>query len=151
MKREELGLEESLNKIVLIDSNIFLEIELAESHANACKQFLRRVRDGSVKSAITDFHVDSIVIIMENYGKSWRDIALFLASLLRYRGLMIYPLSLGTRIKSTFVMRDYGLDYDDALAVQALKELSTKVIISYDEDFDSVDWVKRCTPEELIQ
>jgi len=48
-------------------------------------------------------------------------------------------------------MRDYGLDYDDALAVQALKELSTKVIISYDEDFDSVDWVKRCTPEELIQ
>ena len=88
---------------------------------------------------------------MENYGENWRDIALFLAPLPRYRGLMIYPLSLGTRIKSTFVMRDYGLDYDDALAVQALKELSTKVIISYDEDFDSVDWVKRCTPEELIQ
>jgi len=45
-------------------------------------------------------------------------------------------------------MRDYGLDYDDALAVQVLKDLSTSVIISHDEDFDSVDWIKRCVPEE---
>ncbi|MEM1674069.1 MAG: PIN domain-containing protein [Candidatus Bathyarchaeia archaeon] len=87
---------------------------------------------------------------MENYGKSWKDIALFLASLLRYKGLIIHPVGLSARIKSTTLMRDYGLDYDDALAVQALKDLSTSVIISYDEDFDSVDWIKRYVPEEVI-
>ncbi|MBS7649072.1 MAG: PIN domain-containing protein [Candidatus Bathyarchaeia archaeon] len=150
MKPEKSGRGKPLDKVVLIDSNIFLEVELAESHADACKQFLRKVRDGLIKSAITDFHIDSIAIVMENYGKSWRDIALFLASLLRYKGLMIYPVGLGARIKSTSIMRDYGLDYDDALAAQALKDLSTSVMISYDEDFDLVNWIKRYTPEELI-
>ncbi|MEM2578500.1 MAG: type II toxin-antitoxin system VapC family toxin [Candidatus Bathyarchaeia archaeon] len=150
MRPERLGQEKLLDKVVLIDSNVFLEVELAESHADACKQFLGKVRDGSIKSAITDFHIDSIVIVMENYGKSWKDIALFLASLLRYKGLIIHPVGLSARIKSTTLMRDYGLDYDDALAVQALKDLSTSVIISYDEDFDSVDWIKRYVPEEVI-
>jgi len=150
MRPERSEQEKLLDKVVLIDSNVFLEVELAESHANACKQFLRRVRDGSIRSAITDFHVDSIVIVMENYGKGWKDIAIFLASLLRYKGLIIYPVSLSTRIKSTTLMKDYGLDYDDALAVQVLKDLSTSVIISYDEDFDSVNWIKRYVPEEVI-
>jgi predicted nucleic acid-binding protein len=125
-------------------------LELAEQHAEACKRLLSKVRDGLVKSAVTDFHVDSVVVVMENYGKSWKDIALFLASLLRYKGLRVYPVGLVGRIKATRVMRDYGLDFDDALAVQALRELSIATIVSYDDDFDAVEWVKRHTPEDLL-
>jgi len=150
MKPEKLGREKILSNVVLIDSNIFLEVELAESHADACKRFLGKVRDGLIKSAITDFHIDSIVIVMENYGKGWKDIALFLVSLLRYKGLRIHTMGLSGRIKSTLIMRDYGLDFDDALAVQALKDLSTNVIVSYDEDFDSINWIKRYIPEKLV-
>ncbi|MEM2784142.1 MAG: hypothetical protein QXF09_04885, partial [Nitrososphaerota archaeon] len=58
---------------LLLDSNIFLEIELAEQHAEACKLFLSKVRDGFIKSVITDFHVDSIITVMENYGKGWKE------------------------------------------------------------------------------
>jgi len=150
MKPEKLGQEKILSNVVLIDSNIFLEVELAESHADACKRFLGKVRDGLIKSAITDFHIDSIVIVMENYGKRWKDIALFLVSLLRYKGLRIHTMGLSGHIKSTLIMRDYGLDFNDALAVQALKDLSTNVIVSYDEDFDSINWIKRYIPEELV-
>ncbi|MEM1914658.1 MAG: hypothetical protein QXG90_03320 [Candidatus Nezhaarchaeales archaeon] len=42
--------------------------------------------DGFIKSAITDSHADSIVIVVEDYGKSWKNMATFLASLLRLRG-----------------------------------------------------------------
>jgi len=133
---------------MLLVSNIFLEVELAEQHAEACKRFLNKVRDGIIKSAITDFHVDSIVI--ENYNKSWKELALFLASLFRYKGLRIHQMGLGSRVKATSFMKDYGLDFDDALAVQALKELSIDTIVSYDDDFDSVDWIKRKIPETLI-
>ncbi|MEM2416904.1 MAG: hypothetical protein QW755_06505 [Nitrososphaerota archaeon] len=59
-------------------------------------------------------------------------------------------MGLSGRIKATYFMRDYGLDFDDALAIQALKELSIDTIVSYDDDFDSVQWVKRRTPEELL-
>lgn len=135
---------------MLLDSNVFLEVELAEEHGRACKRLLGRIRDGAIRAAITDFHVDSVVVVMESYGKGWKDVALFLISLLRYKGLMVYPLGLGDRIRATSFMRDYGLDFDDALAVQALKELSMETIVSYDDDFDSVEWVKRRTPEDLI-
>jgi len=54
---------------------------------------------------------------MENYGKGWRDIALFLASLLRYKGLTVYSMSLGSRIRATSLMKNYGLYFDDAFAV----------------------------------
>ncbi|MGQ9597537.1 MAG: hypothetical protein ACUVQY_04295 [Thermoproteota archaeon] len=29
-----------------------------------------------LKAAITGFHVDSIVVVMENYVKSWKEVAL---------------------------------------------------------------------------
>jgi len=150
MKLEKSGLKKLSGTEVLLDANIFLEAELAEIHGPACKQLLEKLRDGEIKAAITDFHVDSIVIVMEKYGKRWSEISLFLASLLRYRGLKVYPLSLVSRIKATSFMKEYGLNFDDALAVQALKELSTNIIISYDKDFNSIEWIKRRTPEELL-
>ncbi len=136
---------------VLIDANIFLEVELAQEHAEACKRFLAKVKDGLVRAAITDFHVDSIALVMENYGKGWKDLAIFLASLFLYKGLVIYPIGMGGRLRATHLMRDYGLDFDDALALQAMKDLSIETLVSYDRDFDSVDWVKRVTPEELMK
>lgn len=104
-----------MNTVMLLDSNIFLEVELAEQHAEACRHLLDKVRDGVVKSAITDFHVDSIVVVMENYGKGWSNIAPFLASPLHYKGLTVY-MNLGSRIRASSHMKDYGLDFDDALA-----------------------------------
>jgi len=65
---------------MLLDSNIFLEVELAENHTNACKKLLRKVRDCVIKAAITDFHIDSILVVMEHYSESWKDLAIFLAS-----------------------------------------------------------------------
>lgn len=150
MRRVKPEREKPLSTELLLDSNVFLEVQLAEQHAEACKLLLGRIRDGLIRSAITDFHVDSIVTVMENYGKGWKDLAVFLASLLRYKGLRIHPMGLGGRIKAAHIMRDYGLDFDDALAVQALKELSINTIVSYDNDFDTVQWVKRRTPEELL-
>ena len=135
---------------MLLDSNVFLEAALPEEHGRACKQLLERLRDVVVKAAITDFHIDTIVIVMENYGKGWKEVALFLASLLRYKGLKVYPLGLVSRIRATSFMKDYGLNFDDALAVQALKELSTDTIVSYDDDFDSVEGVKRRIPEDML-
>jgi len=150
MKPERSGSRRLWSTEVLLDANIFLEAELAEMHGEACKQLLEKVRDGDIKAAITDFHVDSVVVVMEKYGSGWSEIGLFLVSLLRYRGLRVYPLSLVSRIKATSFMKDYGLNFDDALAVQALKELSVSTIVSYDDDFNSIEWVKRRTPEDLL-
>ena len=150
MRRGKSGPGRRWSIEVLIDANIFLEVELAQEHAEACREFLARVRDGLIRAAITDFHVDSVVLVMENYGKGWKDLAVFLASLFLYKGLMIYPVGMGGRLKAVHLMRDYGLDFDDALALQAMRELAIRTLVSYDRDFDSVDWVRRVTPESLV-
>lgn len=135
---------------MFIDSNIFLEVELAQKHGEASKKFLKMVQTGKVKAYTTDFHLDNVIIVMENYGKSWREIAIFLASLLQYRGLTIYPLMIYGKIKATEIMREENLDFDDSLAVYVVKKLNLKTVVSYDSDFDKVRWLERKVPEDLV-
>lgn len=150
MKRGGLGRRRPSNAEILLDSNVFLEVELAGEHAKACKALLRMIERGELRAVITDFHVDSIVVIMERYGAGWEGIYRFLVSLLLYRGLRVHSPGLAGRIRAARYMREYGLDFDDALALQVMEELSIDTIVSYDKHFDSVEWVKRNTPEELL-
>jgi len=53
------------------------------------------------------------------------------------------------KIKATEIMRDEGLDYDDALAAYVIKKLDLGVIVSYDSHFDKVSWLERKTPEDF--
>ncbi len=135
---------------MFIDSNIFLEVELAQEHGEAAKSFLRKVQTGSLNAYTSEFHVDNVVIVMENYGATWRDIAIFLTSLIQYRGLTIYPLTVYDKIKATELMRDWNLDYDDALAAYIAKKLGLKIVVSYDTDFDKIPWLERLTPEDFL-
>lgn len=137
--------------MILLDSNIFLEVEALGSRKEVCKKLLAEVKDGHLESSITDFHVDSIAIVMENHGKKWKDVATFLNSLHQYEGLRIHKLNLANKIRATSYMRENKLDFDDALAAQALEELSTRTISSYDDDFDSVDWIERKTPRDILE
>ena len=134
---------------MLLDANIFLEAQLAQQHAGPCELLLAKVRDGKARAIVTDFHIDSVVVVMENCGRGPREVVTFLASLVLYKGLTIYRLGLYDRIKAALAMRDLHLDYDDALALQASRQCSVNRIISYDEHFDSVNSIRRVVPEDL--
>lgn len=136
---------------MFIDSNIFLEVQLAQEHSEASKKFLKMVQNGRLNAYITNFHIDNIVIVMENYKKSWKDIAIFLTSLLQYKGLTIYPLMIYDKIKATEIMRDEKLGFDDALAAYVARKFNLKIIVSYDSHFDKVHWLKRKTPEDFLK
>jgi predicted nucleic acid-binding protein len=105
---------------------------------------------GVLEGLLVDFAIDTIVIVMENYGKGMNEIRTFLSSLMGYKGLSIYFSSLIDRIIATKHMRDHGLDFDDALTLQAMKENGINKIISYDKDFEKVPFVKRVQPESLL-
>ncbi|RLG72287.1 MAG: hypothetical protein DRO11_02565 [Methanobacteriota archaeon] len=69
MKPKRSGLGKPSNIEALLDANIILEAELAEEHGEACKDLLERIRNGEARTAITGFHIDSIVIVTESCGK----------------------------------------------------------------------------------
>jgi predicted nucleic acid-binding protein len=110
---------------------------------------LRKFQRGEFEGIVLDFAVDTIVIVMENYGKRWSTIRKFLSSLLGYKGLHIYFSSLLDRITATDHMKKFGLDFDDAMTYQAMMANEISNIISYDGDFDVVPKIRRVLPESV--
>jgi predicted nucleic acid-binding protein len=51
--------------MLLIDTNIFLEVMLAQAKRRACVEFLNAVKTGELKAAVTDFSLYSIMIILD--------------------------------------------------------------------------------------
>lgn len=149
MRSDELGQEKLSNQSCFIDSNIFLELELDQKRAFECEKFLDKVRKSLIKATTTCFHVDSILLIMENYGKEPSELRTFLFSLLGYKGLKILSLSLLDRILATKYMKKLGLDLDDAIAYCVMKKLHINRIVSYDKHFDSLTDITRLEPSQF--
>jgi len=128
---------------------VFLELELDRERADECEVFLNKVKSGLLKAVTTGFHIDRILIIMENYGKSPSDLKTFLSSLLSYKGLEVYLLSILDRISATRWMDELKLDLDDAIAYHVMKRLNIDTIVSYDRHFDSIKDITRLEPSQL--
>lgn len=139
-----------VNEVCFIDANVFLELLLGQKRADECETFLRKVERGLLRAATTDFHIDTVLIVMENYGKGPRELKLFLSSLLGYRGLEVYFLSLADRIAATRHMEELGLDLDDALLYQAMMKLGSSKVVSYDRHLDRITGIARLEPAELV-
>jgi hypothetical protein len=133
-----------------IDANIFLELQLDKQRADHCELFLRKVQKGLLKAVTTDFHIDTVIIIMERYDKSPANLRLFISSLTGFEGLKIYFLSLTDRLRATKHMEEFKLDFDDALAYQTMKKLNISNIVSYDKHFDSIPNIARKEPAQLV-
>lgn len=130
---------------MLIDANIFLEVQLNQKKAPKASEILETVSKNEIRGYITDFTIDSIIIIMEHYEISPIEIKRFLVSLLAYKGLEFYQLSIYDKINATELMTALKLDFDDACMYQAMKVLNIDKIASFDSDFDRVPSISRVT------
>jgi len=135
----------------MVDTNIFLETELKQERGSYCKAFLNKLKRGEMNGLTTDFIIDAIAIVMEDYGKTWAEIRRFLVSLTRYRSLRIYSLSLVDRIMATEFMKLHNLDFDDGTTYQAMRACNLSQIVSYDNHFDNMPDIRRVTPEEIVK
>lgn len=128
---------------MLIDANIFLEVQLNQEKAQEASEILEAVSNNIIQGYITDFTIDSIVIIMEHYNKSPAEIKRFLVSLLAYEALDFYQLSIFDKIKATEYMSSIPLDFDDACMYQAMQVLKIDILASFDNDFDRIPNIRR--------
>jgi len=127
----------------LIDANIFLEIELKQKRLHECKAYLKKVRDGEIDAITTNFIVDTVSILMDESGCDPAEIRMFNLSLLKYKGLGIYDLTMTDRIAATERMKQFKLDLDDATAYAAMMSMGIAEIVSMDKHFDKIPDIKR--------
>lgn len=130
---------------MLIDTNIFLEVQLNQERATQATKILKAISVNKVQGYITDYTIDSVIIIMEHYDKSPDEIKRFLLSLLGYKGLEFYQLSIYDKIEATEHMKLKNLDFDDACMYQAMNVLKVDQIASFDADFDKIPEIERIT------
>ncbi|HUI00479.1 MAG TPA: type II toxin-antitoxin system VapC family toxin [Nitrososphaerales archaeon] len=135
---------------LLVDANIFLELELGQSKSAECKGFLSKVANGRLKAATTDFILDSVAVVMEDRESPASDIRKFFASLILYKGLLVHNLDLKGRILATEEMDGNELDFDDSTSLVAMRRLGIKEIVSFDRDFDKVPGIERVEPKTAL-
>lgn len=129
-----------------IDANIFLEVLLKQKRTEECKAYLKRVRRGEVTALTTDFIVDTISIIMDSAGCKPAKLRKFQLSLLKYKGLTLYDLTMTDRVTATEQMEKHNLDFDDATVYAAMMATETNELISMDKEFDKIEGITRIEP-----
>lgn len=136
--------------MVLVDANIFLEVQLGRARSKECEEFLMKVVKGEIHAYTTDLILDNVVLAMEKANVKTSKLRKFLESVMFYEGLTIYSLNIIDKIIATALMEDTKLDFDDATAYFTMKSLDIKEIVSFDKDFDKVKDIKRIEPKDVL-
>lgn len=137
--------------VYLIDTSIFLEVELQQAKKNEALEFLLKILHNELKAITTDFNIDSTVIIMQNKKTKLENIKKFLMGLVAYEGLTVYEVNLVDRILATGIMEKHKRKYDDALNYFVMKSLGIKEIVSFDRDYDGLPGIQRIEPIDVLK
>jgi len=131
--------------MLLIDTNIFLELLLGQEKADECQKFLEMVSGGELEAVATKFSIHAIEAILNDSEL----ILIFLRNLRNSIGLDIYETSMDDEIAASMLMKKLKLDFDDSLQYYVAKKLGVKPIVSYDKHFDKTD-IQRKEPSDFI-
>lgn len=132
----------------LIDTNIFLEVMLSRERKEECKRLLKALRNGKIRSIVTDFTIHSIIVLLDRL-KRLKELRTFLLSLTAYKGLYIYTTSIAEEVKAIEIAEEKGLDMDDAIQYSAALSVKVDAIISFDKDFNGLE-IPRKEPKDIL-
>lgn len=132
--------------MLLLDTNIILEIALEQEKAQECVNLLEQY--DKIDFFISDFSIHSIGVILnkrnnlEKFDKLIEDLRLVLKAILSLDHY--YDLK-----RLINIMKVFDLDFDDAYQYR-IAEKYKLTIVSFDKDFDKTKLGKR-TPTEILQ
>ena len=131
--------------MLLIDTNIFIELMLGQEKADECEKFLNKVSKGELEGVITKFTVHAVEALLNHPDL----ILTFLRNVQNSLGLIVYETSLEDEMAVSMLMDKVKLDFDDALQYYVAKKLGVEAIVSYDKHFDVTD-IPRKEPSAFL-
>ncbi len=131
--------------MILIDTNVFLELFLDQRAADDCETLLGKVAEGEQDAVVTKFTLHSVEAILNNSQL----ILAFLRNIVNSTGLQVYDTSLDDEMAVAMLLSQMRLDFDDAIQYYAAKKLGADAIVSFDRHFDGLD-LPRKEPKEVL-
>jgi predicted nucleic acid-binding protein len=131
--------------MILIDTNIFLELFLGQEKAEDCEKFLETVSRGSIEAIVTRFSIHATEAILNDP----KLILQFIRNIQNSLGLDVYETSLEDEVVTSMLMDKIKLDFDDSLQYYVAKKFGVEAIVSYDRHFDNLD-ITRKEPSDFL-
>ena len=132
--------------MILIDTNVFLELLLGQEKAQDCEVLLDEVSKGKIEAVTTHFTVHAVEAALG----SGQPLITFLRNLENSDGLAIYYTGISEEISAAMLTERMELNFDDALQYYVAKRLGAEVIVSFDRHFDNLD-VPRVEPQQFVK
>ncbi len=133
--------------MILVDTNIFLEVLLGRTRADECAVLLNDMSSGDVQGVVTRFSVHAIEAMLGD--KSEEKLTTFLRGLNQTYGLTVHDTSTADEVAVSLLKGKIGRDFDDSLQYFVAKRLGVQSIVSFDRDFDGLD-IPRREPKDLV-
>jgi len=126
--------------MILIDTNIFLELLLAQDKKAIAEKVLKPVEMGEVNAVISGYSLHSIEFIL-NVKKKNNILKEFLQALIDYPNISVYHTTLEEDLEILEIVEQTKLDFDDANQYYVAKKFGAE-IMTFDKDFKSIDDLK---------
>lgn len=130
---------------LLLDTNIWLELLLAQQKADEVQEFLSSSNSSDL--ALTDFTLYSIGIILTRHHK-YDLFADFVADTLEHAAIQLVSLGATEMQQLVVNQQQLRLDFDDAYQYTAAV-VTGRSLVSFDTDFDRTP-LKRLTPDQIL-
>ncbi len=132
----------------LIDTNIFLEILLAQQRKDEYLRLMELMLEGKVTGIATNFTIHSIAVILSR-RQLLDTLVDFLSDLRGFGGLRIVNTSLEDKFHISELAKEKEFDFDDAYQYYIAKLHNLK-IVSFDKDFDKGE-ISRVEPSQIVR
>ena len=132
--------------MILIDTNVFLELLLGRKRAEECERLLDLVSKGEIEAVVTHFSVHALEAILKDSEALIR----LLRNIQYSSGLYVYSTDLTEEEAIAIVSQKIGRDFDDSLQYYVAKKLGAECIVSFDKHFDGLD-IPRVEPKHILE
>ena len=137
-------------KIIFIDANIFLEVELQQNQAEECKELLTFLETSSPCAWTNSFIVFSMVITIQHKTQNMDKSKKLIEILNSYTGLIVYSPNLTTIYEAISEQEKNNLDFDDGLVIACMKEISIQDIVTFDTHFEDIPGINKLSPSKAL-
>ena len=131
--------------MILVDTNVFLELMLNQKQAESCRQFLEAISSGRIEAVISRFSIHAI----ESAIRAPEVLTTFIVNIDNSTGMYVYETNNSDELAASLLMKETGLDFDDALKYFIAKKTGSSAIVSFDRHFDKMD-LPRIIPGEAL-
>ncbi|MBS7612209.1 PIN domain-containing protein [Candidatus Bathyarchaeota archaeon] len=97
--------------MLLVDTNVFLELFLGQERADECERFLEKVSVGELEAVVSKFTIHAVEATL-NYSAL---ILAFLRNVEGSLGLDVYEMGVEEEMAAAMLMDKVKLDFDDTV------------------------------------